>query len=468
MEARTIQRIRPELSRHLRIYAGCFGRSQTRAHLEEYVRGQLSDLPRKSVEPMADAAGVPARTLQEFLGLSRWNEQMMRDRLQQKVAADHASPQSVGYFDETSFVKKGDKTACVQRQYCGASGKKDNCVVSVHLGYCAGDFHTLLDGEMFLPEHTWDPDLERRREAGIPDDLAHRTKAQIALGQYRRAVANGVRFGWLTFDELYGRDGPLLRALDEAGQNYVAEVPCDQYVWTTEPQVLQRRHGRDLQPRAGRPREYPRLKAKNLPRVPVQNVLAYSPLLRKQAWTRYRVKDGSKGPMVWEAKHMLVWLAGEDGLPACGGRPYHLIVARNVLEPDKVKYFISNAPPETGMDTLMPVAFSRWRIERMFEDSKMELGMDHFEVRQFLSIQRHLILSCVSHLFLAEFWLRERGEKSGADHQPTGHGHTGADPAVAAPCSMHAGAGTGDCRPNPADPGTQRQSRQESSQSHAA
>jgi len=245
MDADTIQRIRPELSRYLQMYDGCFGRSQTRAHLDEYVRGQLSNLPRKSVEPMADSMGVPPRTLQEFLGLSRWDEQMMRDRLQQKVAADHASAQSVGYFDETSFVKKGDKTACVQRQYCGASGKKDNCVVSVHLGYCAGDFHTLLDGEMFLPQHTWGPDLDRRREAGIPDHLTHRTKAQIALGQYRRAVANGVRFGWLTFDELYGRDGPLLRALDQAGQNYVGEVLSNQYVWTTQPQVLQRRHGRD-------------------------------------------------------------------------------------------------------------------------------------------------------------------------------------------------------------------------------
>jgi len=202
--------------------------------------------------------------------------------------------------------------------------------------------------------------------------------------------------------------------------------------------------------------------------VPVKNVLAYSPLLRKQAWTRYRVKDGSKGPMVWEAKHMLVWLADEDGLPACGGRPYHLIVARNVLEPQEIKYLISNAPPETDMTRLMQVAFSRWRIERMFEDGKMELGMDHFEVRQFLSIQRHLILSCVSHLFLAEFWLRERGEKPGADDQSSGHGHPAIGPAVAERGPLFAAPGPGHRRPTPADPGPQRQSGQEPSQSHAA
>jgi len=111
MDADTILRIKPALTRYLHEFDDCFGRSQTRAHLTTYVQGQLGDLRRKSVEPMADAAGVPPRTLQEFLSLSRWDESSMRQRLQRRVARRHPHPQSVGIIDETSFAKKGDKTA---------------------------------------------------------------------------------------------------------------------------------------------------------------------------------------------------------------------------------------------------------------------------------------------------------------------------------------------------------------------
>ena len=142
--------------------------------------------------------------------------------------------------------------------------------------------------------------------------------------------------------------------------------------------------------------------------------------MQKQPWVNYRVKDGAKGPMVWQIKHMLVYLADEHGLPS---RPHHLLVARNTLNPQEIKYFISNAPENTPVEILLRVAFTRWTIERAFEDSKTELGMDHFEVRKFISIQRHLILSCVSHTFLSEFCRRHRGEKIRPDVVPGANGH---------------------------------------------
>ena len=153
--------------------------------------------------------------------------------------------------------------------------------------------------------------------------------------------------------------------------------------------------------------------------------MAYSPRLRKIPWETYQVKDGTKGPMVWQAKRMRVYLPDERGLPT---RPYHLLVARNVLDPSEVKYFLSNAPESTAVAMLLRVAFTRWIIERAFEDSKTELGLDHFEVRKFGSIQRHLILSCLSHVFLSEFCLKHRGKKSGPDGlpDPRGHGDVGA------------------------------------------
>ncbi len=194
----------------------------------------------------------------------------------------------------------------------GAAGKTENCVVSVHLAYAAPTFHTLLDGELFLPEHTWQTDRARCRAAGITDDVTYRSKCDIALSQYQRAVSNGVRFAWLTFDEGYGGKPPFLRALDGLNQNYVAEVPVNFHVWTRPPQVLHRRHARDEC--AGRPRRYPRLKTRSNPTAAVADIQRFSPIARREKWQKYHVKDASKGPMIFEAKRITIWLKNEDGL----------------------------------------------------------------------------------------------------------------------------------------------------------
>src|SRR2546428_6265260 len=175
MDAEQIRQLEPKLDRFLGRFADCFARKDTRAHLGVYVRGQLSNLPEKSVEPIALEAGVAPRTLQEFLSQLKWDEERMRDRVQQVVIAEHAGAHSIGIFDETSDPKKGDKTPGVQKQWCGRLGKVENCLVTVHLGYAVGDFHCLVDGELFLPE-SWAADRERCREAGIPDTVVYRPK----------------------------------------------------------------------------------------------------------------------------------------------------------------------------------------------------------------------------------------------------------------------------------------------------
>jgi len=461
MDVKTIMRIKPELTRFLHQFDDCFGRITTRRYLDLYVEGQLSDLVRKSIEPMADAVGEPPRNLQQFLSLFRWDHQALRDHLQQYIARRHTHPHSVGVIDETSFPKKGDKTACVQRQHCGAVGKLENCVVSVHLGYATLDFYTLLDGELFLPKDTWHEDRQRCRQAGIGDDIFHRPKWQIALEQYHRAVGNGLRFAWLTFDEGYGRNQRFLRELNHLGQNYVAEVPVDFMAWTRRPQVLYRRHDRDKRP--GRRKKYPRLKVKNNPRVEVRNILRYSPAMRRLKWQDYYVKDGSKGPMIWQVKHIAVYLADEHGLPS---RPYHLLVARNALDHTQIKYFVSNAPPGTSTEILLRVAFTRWIIERAFEDSKTELGMDHFEVRKFRSIQRHLILSCLSHVFLSEFCMKHRGEKSPTDALPGPHRSSKALSSLVSRRSLFAETGRTDCRAIGVNAAAKQQGRSQPPTSH--
>jgi SRSO17 transposase len=412
MDAAEIRGLKPKLKKFLHQFRDCFGRKDTREHLSTYVEGQLSKLDRKSVEPIALAAGVAPRTLQQFLNALEWDQEQLIDTLHWRVARDHSSVQAIGLIDETSCPKKGDRTPGVQRQWCGATGKQDNCVVTVHLGYGVDDFHCLLGSELFLPE-SWAEDRARCRAAYIPDERVYRPKWQLALELYDRARQNSVSFAYLTFDEGYGGKPEFLRQLDVRGQCYVAEIPRSFTGWLAAPQVTERpfrKHGR------GRGRATPRLVAGSTPAHSVEYHLNWTPGLKDQSWTRWRVKDTQKGPLVWETKHVLLVPKDEQGLP---DQPLHLIVARNVRNPTELKFFVSNAPPETPVAELLHVGFSRWRVERCFEDQKTELGFDHFEGRSYVGLKRHQAITAVSHLFLSEMHQELRGEKPGIDGLPS-------------------------------------------------
>ena len=167
MDAEEIRRLKPMLTRYLKQFDDCFAHRRTRAHFSTYVEEQLSDLGEKSCEPIVVAAGIPPRNLQEFLSTYKWEEDRTRNRLQEIVKRDHAGPNAVGVIDETSDVKKGDKTPGVKRQWCGTVGKTENCIVTVDPAYTAGDFHCLLDGELFLPED-WSNDRAAAARRAFP------------------------------------------------------------------------------------------------------------------------------------------------------------------------------------------------------------------------------------------------------------------------------------------------------------
>ena len=448
MDAKQIRGLRPMLARFVKRFDDCFARKDTRAHLAVYVEGQLSDLERKSVEPIALAADVPVRTLQEFLSQHRWQEGLARDRLQQIVAREHAHAHAVGIIDETSFVKQGTKTPGVQRQYLGTVGKQENGIVTVHLAYADDEFHCLLDGELFLPK-SWAHDLQRCREAKIPETMTYRPKTEIALELFDRARANGICFAWLTFDEWYGGKPAFLQALHGRRQPFVAEVPRSLMGWIDPPRVTQRPFHR----RRGRGRKTPRIVAGSRPAQSVEHLLWWHPALKDQDWQPWRVKDGEKGPMVWEVKHVPFYLQGSDGLP---GPRWHLIVARNVLDPTEIKFFVSNASPEVSVGTILLAAFSRWRVERCFEDGKGEVGLDHYEGRRYPGLKRHLILSAISYLFLAKTNQRLRGKKIRVDRLPSPHGRVGTRSLVVAG-RARLGAAAGAHRPgDPAGAAPQR------------
>ena len=221
-----------------------------------------------------------------------------------------------------------------------------------------------------------------------------------------QALINGIRVSAWTFDELYGRDGKFLDALEQRQQVFVGEIPVDFHGWVRKPKIV--REGLENTGR-GRPKGYPRLAA-GYHSSEVRNLAKHSPVFRKESWQRYRIKDTDKGPPVWEVKWAAFWRKDEDGLST---RRHCLIVARNVLT-GEVKYFVANRVPgernpvtgqRVSLRWLLRVAFGRCSIESCFREGKEELGMDHYEVRGWRCVHRHFYVTQLSHLFCARMRL---------------------------------------------------------------
>jgi SRSO17 transposase len=377
--------LEPALAEFLRQFDDCFGRSEPRQHLRHYVRGQLSNLQRKSVEPIALLNNIAPRTLQEYLNSDVWDHARARDHVQQIVARDHQDPKAIGILDDTGHPKSGKKTPGVQRQYCGRLGKTANCVVSVQLAFSSYDtrFRTLLDAELFLPEG-WSNDRERCRQAGIPDDVVYRPKQRIALELLDRARGNGVHLGWINADIWYAEKPDFLAGLEQRHYRYVVEIPRNLRGWLSPP-------GDDpADPARG-----------------VEELCHHARPMARQAWAPFHIKNTNKGPVVWKVKSAPFWLKRGD--QALGG--YHLLWACDPLHPDEEKWFLVRDPLKDRLTTWLHVAFARWPVERVLEDKKSELGFSHFEVRKYQAVMRHWYITMVSHLFLAGQAERLRGEK---------------------------------------------------------
>jgi SRSO17 transposase len=401
----------PALQRYLDAFLFCCNYTQTFDHLNVYVRGLLSDLPRKSVEPIALRAGTPVRTLQEFLRDHYWDAAAVRHILQRHtadvlagVAEDGTG--TVGLVDETSVVKEGLKSPGVQRQYLGCVGKVDNGIVTVHLGVSRGAYQALVDADLFLPQG-WSEDRPRCRQAGIPDELVYRPKWQIALEQVDRARGNAITLDWLTFDEGYGHCPGFVAGLDRRRQPFVGEVPR-----TFSCLALGRGGRRPDAAAKGRPAE---------------EVVRAASVFVGQSWRVLRLARQTLADQVWRVKAAQVWLSAETGLSA---RTYWLIQASND-ETGAEKFFLSNAPADARVEVLVQVAFRRAGIEHSFRVCKSELGLGHFEGRRYQALVRHLTLCLVALGFAAEHTQRLRGEKSGTDAGASLPGGGGAGPGLA-------------------------------------
>jgi SRSO17 transposase len=377
MTDQDIAELGPAFAAFLRRFRPCFLQGRTAAHFDSYCRGLLSDLPRKSVEPIALAAGTAVRTLQEFLTAAGWDHELARDLLQRHLAEVIAALPSdplgtVGVIDETSCFKQGDKTPGVQRQYLGCLGKIDNGIVTVHVGVARGRFQALLDADLYLPR-SWDQDRPRCRAAGIPDSVRYQAKWRIAFDQLLRLDANGVKFDWLVFDEDYGGKVPLLRLLSLAGQRFVAEVPVNFSV----------RLGGGSPPRRA-----------------------------DEALTDADARGGRRFG-IRRQTHQDQWWRAAGAPVVVAGRDYVLVVAINEATAE-VKYFVSNAARQP-LGRLLAVAFRRATVEHSFRVAKSEAGLMHYEGRQYAGLVRHLILALIVLGFVSVHTDRLRGEKPAGD-----------------------------------------------------
>ena len=406
MTTEQIASLQPALAMLLGQFRHCFARHKTFGYLEKYILGLLSDVKRKSIEPIALAAGVAVRTLQEFLAFFQWDEDRAGQQLIRMVAREHHRPDALGVLDASGHVKQGNKTPGVQRQWCGESGKIDNCVVGQHLLYTDNDptnpFSCVLASDLFVPE-AWAQDPERCREAGIPEDLGYRPKWQIGLEQVRQANREGVRFAFIVADEDYGKVPRFWFDLDAMGQWAVAEVPRNFLCWPKPPAYRSKRS------------EYA---AKR-----VDNVVRHSPLFYGQSWKTVHIKETTRGPCRWQVKAGQVHLVDTRHKSAREGsqptdRTYWLIVARQPAT-GEIKYFVSNAPTHVSLNRLLEAAFGRWHVEKWFERSKQETGFGSFEVRTYRSLIRHWLACRIAMYFLVTETRRLRGEKS-TDHAGAG------------------------------------------------
>jgi SRSO17 transposase len=404
MTADQIRSLQPALAALLETFRPYMGQASNFGHLLVYVLGLIADLKRKSIEPIALAAGTAVRTLQEFLSFLDWDHEGANAHLQRVVMDRHASERAIGVIDACGHAKQGRMTPGVARQWCGESGKIDNCVVGQHLLYSdnhpTNPFNCVLSSDLFLPK-AWAQDAPRRRKAHIPEEVVYRPKWRIALDQLKQAIGHGVRCWFLVFDEDYGKVPQFWFDLDAMGQQAIGEVPKNFYVFAKRPACRshQKAHG-----------------AKR-----VDNLCRFSPLFREQPWQRVTVREATRGPIEWDVKMARVHLVVSKPKPSRPtDRQYALIVARKV-DTGEIKYFISNASAAVPLADLLTAAFARWHIELWFERAKQEAGLGAFEVRTYRSLLRHWLCSRLAMYFLAAQTQRLRGEKSG-DHAGTSGG----------------------------------------------
>jgi SRSO17 transposase len=340
-----------------------FANPAARQSAAAYLQSLLSAVERKNSWQLAEVAGfeTPYR-FQHLLGRGAWDADALRDEQLGEVLAGLGEEDAVLAIDETGFIKQGKKSVGVVRQYCGASGKIDNCQIGVFLSWQTAKGHALIDRTLYLPKD-WAEDQERRRAAGVPEEIAFAPKPTLARRMVERALAAGAHPGWVVADAVYGGDSKLRFALEEAGQPYVMAVTGQQCVWMGFGE---------------------------------RRVKAVKALVPADAWAAISVGAGAKGPRLFN------WAALRIN------HPYDpktwqrfLLLRRSRSQEQEITAYLVFGPADTPLEEMTRIAGRRWAIEESFAQSKSEVGLDQYEVRSWAGWHRHMTLAMAAQALLA-------------------------------------------------------------------
>jgi SRSO17 transposase len=392
-----------ELKGFHEIFSNCFFRSESREHFYNYMAGQFSDLERKSIEPIAlSIEDGNVRALQRFVSDAPWDDDKIMTKYRSLVNDDLGSANGALIFDETSFVKKGDDSIGVGRQYCGTIGKVDNCQVGVFAAYVSDHGYALIDKRLFIPE-IWftEPYRDRRKKCKLPQDAVFKTKPELAADILQCLVIEKLLpFKYILADSIYGESPEFIEAADAlADITYMVQVKKNTQVWVKQPVTVTKKY------RWGGQTKTKTVVADDESKPISVEFLARN--LNDYFWYRRTVSEGTKGPVVYEFTRRKVILSSE-GLPK---KTVWLLVRRTIADKPEYSYFISNASASVRLKTLVWLSGLRWAIEQCFEETKTELGMDHYEVRKYMGWHHHILTCMMAHFFLWHLKIR-MGKKS--------------------------------------------------------
>jgi SRSO17 transposase len=393
VSADDVRGCRDHITRFLKRYLPLFYREEQRGHAAAFVRGLLSGLQRKSVEPIAAQAGVPRKDLQLFVGSGGWDDDKVMAEVRRHVREELAEPDGVIVLDPSAFPKRGGHSCGVARQWCGRLGKKENCQIGVFLAYTSAKGHAPLDRRLFLPQK-WVDDPERRQECHVPEDVTYRKTWEIAHDLLGRSGPE-VPHKWVVGDDEFGRASEFRAALRGDGERYVLDVPCNTNI-------------RDLDGRRP-PRKKAPQGAKR--KVPFVRVDTWARKLPADRWTRLTIRDGAKGPLEVEAVSARVCARQSRRI----GPEERLLVIRTLGPQPDWTYSMSNAPPEEPLAELVRARSCRHRVEEVLQEAKGEVGLAHYEVRSWVGWHHHVTLALLALWFLVLERMRMGGENPGSD-----------------------------------------------------
>lgn len=400
------EKITKELQDYYYMFYPAFFRIDQIRNGELYLHGLLSSLERKHMEGIALRFEGPekVRGLQKFMKDSPWDYKLMHEIYLDEVAKNLSNPEAMFTIDSSENAKKGRESVGVSSQYCGNTGKLDNCQSGVFLGYASNNSYTLLNSQLFIPEKWFTAEYEKRRkECMIPQTIEFRTKLEISLELLQaEAIQNRFEGKWVGADAFFGSSREWCDEVERIGFQYFAAIRENQLFWIKEPKII------SIEPSSGpgRPPKEGKKQAEDQP-MAVKNIIKQKNIV----WNKVILSEGTKGPIAAEVAVTKV-IRCEDNLPT---DKVWLIVRKD--EDGSLHYYISNAKDYTSKKEFHQVLTMRWSIEQCFEDGKKYLGMDHYEHRSWPAWHRHMLFVFLAMYFL--LILRTRYKKNSIEYAST-------------------------------------------------